>query len=107
MRPYGPIESTLLLRMIPREHQGAVFGARSALINLTGPLGVALGSVLMQIMSPGRVIALSAIAVLFAGLLPVLSKDLRALRNAPIRCRAGNSTPLNTRPNVLRGARAR
>jgi MFS family permease len=82
--PYGPLESTLLLRIIPREQQGAVFGARSALINLTGPLGVALGSLLMQIMSPDRVIALSSIAVLLAGLLAVLSKDLRAVRNAPI-----------------------
>jgi MFS family permease len=83
--PYGPLESTLLLRIIPKEQQGAVFGARSALINLTGPLGVLLGSALMQWVSPAAVIAISSLAVLVAGVGALLSADLRALRSDPVK----------------------
>jgi MFS family permease len=81
--PYGPLETTLLLRIIPKEQQGAVFGARSALINLTGPLGVMIGSALMQLVSPATVIAISSVAVLVAGAGALLSSDVRALRSGP------------------------
>ncbi len=80
--PYIPMESSIIQRLIPSEQLGEVFGARSAIINLTNPLGVLLGGALLGVVSPEIVIAGSALACVIAGLLALLSRDLRQVVRA-------------------------
>jgi predicted MFS family arabinose efflux permease len=78
--PYIPLESSILQRLIPADQMGEVFGARSAIINLTNPLGVLLGGALLGVLPPEVVIAGSAAGCILAGLFALLSGDLRAVR---------------------------
>lgn len=77
--PYTPIESSLLQRVVPAEIRGQVFGARHSLVVAAGPLGAALGGVLLQYLSAPLVIALSGLACILAGLGGLVSPALRRL----------------------------
>jgi MFS family permease len=75
--PYTPMETTLLQRLVPAEIRGQVFGARHSLVVAAAPLGAALGGVLLQYLSAPRVIAISGLACIFAGLGGLVSPSLR------------------------------
>jgi len=77
--PYTTIETTLLQRLIPANLRGQVFGARSTLISASGPLGVFIGSVLLQLLAANFVIGISALACIVAGLGGLLSPRLRQI----------------------------
>ena len=66
--PYTPMETTLLQRLVPAEIRGQVFGARHSLVVAATPLGAAFGGVLLQYLPAPRVIAISGLACILAGL---------------------------------------
>lgn len=78
--PYTPMETTLLQRLVPAEMRGQVFGARHSLVVAAAPLGAALGGVLLQWLSAPRVIAMSGVACILAGLAGLASPSLRQLK---------------------------
>jgi len=78
--PYTPMETSLLQRLIPAEIRGQVFGARHSLVTAAAPLGAALGGVLLQHLSAPRVIAISGLACIIAGLGGLVSPSLRQLQ---------------------------
>jgi MFS family permease len=75
--PYTPMETTLLQRNVPKEQLGRVFGARSTLLTGGSPLGLAVGGVLLVFVPATTVIAFSAIACIFVGLIGLLSPAFR------------------------------
>src|SRR3984893_17338042 len=78
--PYTPMETTLLQRLVPAEIRGQVFGARHSLVVAAAPLGAAFGGVLLQYLSAPRVIAISGLACILAGLGGLVSPSLRQLQ---------------------------
>jgi MFS family permease len=78
--PYTPMETTLLQRLIPAEIRGQVFGARHALVVAATPMGAVFGGVLLQYLSAPRVIAISGLACILAGLGGLVSPSLRQLQ---------------------------
>jgi MFS family permease len=78
--PYTPMETTLLQRLVPAEIRGQVFGARHSLVVAAAPLGAAFGGVLLQYFSAPRVIAISGLACILAGLGGLASPSLRQLQ---------------------------
>jgi hypothetical protein len=77
--PYVPLKTTLTQRLIPPESLGAVLGVQAALLAPTAPLGTALGGVLLGILSPAAVIALSGLACVVGG---AVALSFPALRRA-------------------------
>jgi predicted MFS family arabinose efflux permease len=77
--PYNVIETTLIQRIVPAHLRGRVFGARSTLLAAGAPLGASLGGLLLDRMSAPKVIGLSALACLLAGLSGLISPTLRNL----------------------------
>src|SRR5499433_3346317 len=84
--PYTPMETTLLQRLVPAEMRGQVFGARHSLVAAATPLGAAVGGVLIQFLSAPRVIALSGLACIVAGLGGLVSPSLRQLQRGNLSC---------------------
>src|SRR6516164_3555756 len=82
--PYTPMETTLLQRLVPPEIRGQVFGARYSLVVAATPLGAAFGGVLLQYLSAPRVIAISGLACILAGLGGLLSPSLRQLQRGSL-----------------------
>jgi MFS family permease len=80
--PYTPMEISLLQRLIPAEIRGRVFGARHSLVAGAAPLGAACGGVLLQFLPAPRVIAVSSLACIIAGVGGLLSPSLRRLQRA-------------------------
>ena len=78
--PYTPMETTLLQRLVPTEIRGQVFGARHSLVVAAAPLGAAFGGVLLHYLSAPRVIAISGLACILAGLGGLVSPALRQLQ---------------------------
>jgi MFS family permease len=78
--PYTPMETTLLQRLVPTEIRGQVFGARHSVVVAAAPLGAAFGGVLLHYLSAPRVIAISGLACILAGLGGLVSPSLRQLQ---------------------------
>jgi len=78
--PYTPMETSLLQRLVPAEVRGQVFGARLALVVAAAPLGAAFGGVLLKYLPAPRVIAISGLACILAGLGGLASRSLRQLQ---------------------------
>jgi MFS family permease len=77
--PYTPMETTLLQRNVPKEKLGRVFGARSTLLTVGSPLGLAIGGILLAFVPATSVIAFSALACIMVGFLGLTSSTLRGL----------------------------
>ncbi len=92
--PYTTIETTLLQRLIPAHLRGQVFGARSTLISASGPLGVFIGSVLLQFLTANLVIGISALACILAGLGGLLSPRLRQINRPSTSNKESSATPV-------------
>jgi MFS family permease len=78
--PYITIETTLLQRLVPAHQRGQVFGARTALITATGPIGLLVGGVLLDHLAAAVVIGISAVACICTGVAGLFSPALRAVR---------------------------
>jgi len=78
--PYTPMETSLLQRLVPAGIRGQVFGARHSLVVAAAPLGAAFGGVLLQYLPAPRVIAISGVACILAGLGGLVSPSLRQLQ---------------------------
>jgi predicted MFS family arabinose efflux permease len=87
--PYVTIETSLLQRLTPAALHGRVFGARSAIITGSVPLGVFAGGLLLDRISAPAVIGISAVACVVTGGAGLLSPTLRAIRRQE---RAGGRT---------------
>jgi MFS family permease len=77
--PYTPMETTLLQRNVPKAQLGRVFGARSTLLTGGSPLGLAVGGILLAYVPSTYVIAFSALACIFVGLIGLASPVFRAM----------------------------
>ena len=77
--PYTPMETTLLQRNVPKEQLGRVFGARSTLLTGGAPLGLAVGGILLAFVPATSVIAFSALACIFVGIVGLLSPAFRSV----------------------------
>ncbi|MDB5078986.1 MAG: transporter [Chloroflexi bacterium] len=77
--PYMTIETTMLQRLTPAPLRGQVFGIRSTLLSTCSPLGIFLGSVLLQFLTANLVIGISALACILAGVTGLLSPRLRQI----------------------------
>jgi len=65
--PYYVVEQSLMQRLIPKNVQGQVFGARGALSIAGYPLGGVTGGVLMMSMAAPLVIGISALLCIGLG----------------------------------------
>jgi len=101
--PYTTIESTLLQRLVPAHQRGQVFGARSALITATAPVGVFVGGVLLERVAAPLVIGISAVACIAVGIAGLLSPTLRHVRRAGTE-QVGPELPTLTRTATLGGS---
>ena len=79
--PYTGLESTVLQRLIPSSMHGSMFGARQALVSPAGPLGMALGGLMLAVLSPRWVLGLSALSCVLAGALALSSSRMRKLES--------------------------
>jgi predicted MFS family arabinose efflux permease len=78
--PYTPMETTLLQRLVPAGIRGQVFGARHSLVVAATPLGAAFGGLLLKYLPAPKVIAISGIACILAGVGGLVSPSLRRLQ---------------------------
>ena len=78
--PYTPMETTLLQRLVPAGIRGQVFGARHSLVVAATPLGAAFGGLLLKYLTAPKVIAISGIACILAGVGGLVSPSLRRLQ---------------------------
>lgn len=81
--PYTPMETTLLQRNVPREQLGRVFGARSTMLTGGSPLGLAVGAILLAFVPATSVIAFSALACIFVGVVGLASPTFRDMSVPP------------------------
>jgi MFS family permease len=77
--PYSGLESTVAQRLIPPESHGRMFGAQEALVGPSGPLGMALGGLMLAFLSSRWVLGLSALACVIAALIAFASPRMRNL----------------------------
>jgi MFS family permease len=77
--PFTGLESTVSQRLIPQALHGRIFGARQALVGPAGPLGMALGGLMLAVLSSRWVLGLSALACVIAGLIALGSPRMRNL----------------------------
>jgi MFS family permease len=77
--PYTGLESTVSQRLIPPEAHGRMFGAQEALLGPSGPLGMALGGLMLAVMSSRWVLGLSALACVIAGVIAFAAPRMRNL----------------------------
>jgi MFS family permease len=77
--PYTPMETTLLQRSVPKAQLGSVFGARSSVLTAGSPFGLAVGGLLLAVIPPSGVIALSAAACILVGVGGLASPGFRGL----------------------------
>jgi hypothetical protein len=82
--PYTPMETTLLQRTVPKDQLGRVFGARATLLTAGSPLGLAVGGLLLSVVAPTVIIALSALACILVGLGGLFSPTLRGVSLQPV-----------------------
>lgn len=77
--PYYVVEQSLMQRLVPKNVQGQVFGARGAL-NVAGyPLGGATGGVLMAAIAAPFVIGISALLCIGLGCVCLVSSTIREM----------------------------
>ena len=76
--PYIALETGLIQRSVPAEMHGRMFGARSAWLTPTTPLGTAFGGLLLGTTSAGELIAISGLLCMLAALLALAVPALRA-----------------------------
>jgi hypothetical protein len=74
------METTLLQRLVPAGIRGQVFGARHSLVVAATPLGAAFGGLLLKYLPAPKVIAISGIACILAGVGGLVSPSLRRLQ---------------------------
>ena len=77
--PYSGLESTVAQRLIPPESHGRMFGAQESLVGPAGPLGMALGGLMLAGLSSRWVLGLSALACVITGLIALTSRQMRNL----------------------------
>ena len=77
--PFSGLESTVSQRLSPQAFHGQIFGARQALVGPAGPLGMALGGLMLAVLSSRWVLGLSALACIIAGLVALASPRMRKL----------------------------
>jgi MFS family permease len=77
--PYSGLESTVAQRLIPPESHGRMFGAQESLVGPSGPLGMALGGLMLALLSSRWVLGLSALACIIAALIAFASPRIRNL----------------------------
>jgi MFS family permease len=77
--PYSGLESTVAQRLIPAESHGRMFGAQESLVGPSGPLGMALGGLMLAGLSSRWVLGLSALACVLAGVIAFASPRMRHL----------------------------
>jgi predicted MFS family arabinose efflux permease len=75
--PYYVVEQSLMQRLVPKNAQGQVFGARVALGVAGYPLGGAIGGLLMTVMAAPFVIGLSALWCIGMGLACLVSPTIQ------------------------------
>ncbi len=81
--PYYVVEQSLTQRLVPKNVQGQVFGARGAL-NVAGyPLGGVTGGLLMAVMVAPFVIGLSALLCVGLGCTCLVSPPIQQMKSAP------------------------
>ncbi len=81
--PYYVVEQSLTQRLVPKNVQGQVFGARGAL-NVAGyPLGGVTGGLLMAVMAAPFVIGLSALLCVGLGCTCLVSPPIQQMKSAP------------------------
>jgi predicted MFS family arabinose efflux permease len=78
--PYTTIETSALQRWTDPSRHGALFGLQRGLLGTATPLGAAAGAIAVQGVAAHIVLAASAAACAGAGLLALLSRDLRQAR---------------------------
>jgi predicted MFS family arabinose efflux permease len=82
--PYASTEISVIQNAVTQEQYGAVFGARRSVIVASSPTGAALGGVMLEHVSAGTVVGLSAIACIVGGLACLLLPSVRATTNVPV-----------------------
>ncbi len=78
--PYYVVEQLLIQRLVPRDVQGQVFGARGALSVAGYPLGGAAGGALMVGIAAPFVVGMSALLCIGMGSACLVSPTLRTMR---------------------------
>jgi len=76
--PYLALEASLIQRNVPKSMHGRVFGARSAWLTPTAPLGTAVGGALLTFMPPWLLIVASGSLCVLAGLVALSVPQFRA-----------------------------
>lgn len=80
--PYYVVEQSLIQRLVPRDVQGQVFGARGALSVAGYPLGGAIGGALMTGMAAPFVIGVPALLCIGIGGSCLISPTIRKMRRS-------------------------
>lgn len=75
--PYTVLERTLIQRLTPNRQLGTFYGMRTSLAVAGTPAGTALGGILLSVMTPRLIIALSGALCIAAGIGGLLSRPLR------------------------------
>lgn len=70
--PYTTIEVSLLQRIIPSHMHGVVMGVRSSLLVSSGPIGVLVAGLLLNVLPPPSVIFISSLSCITAGLIGLI-----------------------------------
>jgi predicted MFS family arabinose efflux permease len=78
--PYTTVETSALQRWTDPARHGAIFGLQRGLLGTAAPVGAAAGALAVQHIAAPAVLAVSAAACAGAGLLALLSRDLRQAR---------------------------
>ncbi|GIF77827.1 MFS transporter [Asanoa siamensis] len=78
--PYTTVETTALQRWINPARHGLVFGLQRSLLATATPVGAALGALALDFSSAAGILAVSAATCAAAGVIALVSRDLRKAR---------------------------